>query len=275
MMNLAGKTPEFVRHVFGRELEKAGVPIFSQPCSSGEVMQDIVGVMEFAGGQRVTFRRAWYYVMVSATQKVPQAVAAKLNKKWSAEVRVEGYAGGKEADQDVDSWHVDTQEGLNALATMFRENYGFPKKVQPLVPDEGILKGMETRIFQADVYMISNGSAQVYYAVLNHHKIPVLPHPLSSYLNAPCGVDAVLCLYRQLKTLVENTKGPDRVEKMDYATGFLSQCKVLNYGDGDMEIALKLDEGRLATEIMFRDDREEMREHFLEELDKAIAALTS
>jgi hypothetical protein len=75
--------------------------------------------------------------------------------------------------------------------------------------------------------------------------------------------------------LVENTKGPDRVEKMDYATGFLSQCKVLNYGDGDMEITLKLDESRLAAEIMFRDDREEMREHFLEELDKAIAALTS
>lgn len=68
------------------------------------------------------FRRAWYYwVCTTNNWPVPEDTARSFNETWGKQVRVEGFAGDQDVSGPVDSYHVDTVEGLNALAKMLTE----------------------------------------------------------------------------------------------------------------------------------------------------------
>jgi len=67
------------------------------------------------------FRRAWYYWCCNTVKRsVPLEIAKEFNETWREVVRVDGFAGGQDVRRDVDAYHVDTQEGLDALGALIR-----------------------------------------------------------------------------------------------------------------------------------------------------------
>jgi hypothetical protein len=65
------------------------------------------------------FRRAWYYWVCTTDENnaIPETTAQELNKVWGEQVRAEGFAGGiSDLHGPMSSYHVDTLEGLKALA---------------------------------------------------------------------------------------------------------------------------------------------------------------
>lgn len=74
----------------------------------------------YAHGWR--FYRAWYYWCAHdcGANAVRREVAEEFNREWREQVRVDGFAGGKDVQGDVDGYHVDTVEGLAALAALLR-----------------------------------------------------------------------------------------------------------------------------------------------------------
>jgi hypothetical protein len=76
-----------------------------------------------------TFERAWYY-WVARGNHIPFEVADKLHEAHGKDVRVCGHCGcpsprewydGIRHEPGVPLYHVDTQEGLNALADAIRK----------------------------------------------------------------------------------------------------------------------------------------------------------
>jgi len=109
-----------------RELEMAKIPFDDSFGShTREVPSAIIG---FLNGWR--FRRAWYY-WVAETRETPLLFryADELHAAHGREVRVDGHCGCPAPrewhNQDwhigVSLYHVDTQEGLNALAEMIKK----------------------------------------------------------------------------------------------------------------------------------------------------------
>ena len=117
MKNAAGdvQCDEYIR----RELEDAGLdPIFLYSAQGhSEVPTRYQG--ELFGWH---FRRAWYY-WVCWGPAIPFDIADELHKAFGQEVRVAGHCGcpaprewyHNDYDKGVPDYHVDTQEGLNAL----------------------------------------------------------------------------------------------------------------------------------------------------------------
>jgi hypothetical protein len=76
--------------------------------------------------------RRWYYWSIDTKKPLPVKIARKLNDVAGSEVRAFGFAGGmdnnmikswsKEA-RGVDSWHVDTKEGLQLLTDTLKDFY--------------------------------------------------------------------------------------------------------------------------------------------------------
>ncbi|MGB0972129.1 MAG: hypothetical protein ACPGVG_14395, partial [Mycobacterium sp.] len=121
MKNLAGH-PYADQHC-SEELNLAGVPIVRLDDIPGyEVRSRIQGQLgEFH------FRRCWYYWSVCGP--MPLDVARRIHQQAGDTVRTAGYAGGIDPDvwaewpcpdrpkeTHVDSYHVDSQEGLDLLA---------------------------------------------------------------------------------------------------------------------------------------------------------------
>ncbi len=117
MKNLAGIPTPTANLFVSVELAKAGVSAFEIDVQrDGEVKASLIGVFATSSGQEVVCRRAWYYWVVSLKQPLSYEDAKRLNEKWAGKVRVDGYAGGKEPGKHgVYHYHVDTQDGLNAL----------------------------------------------------------------------------------------------------------------------------------------------------------------
>ena len=68
-----------------------------------------------------TFSRAWYYWRADTVGGIPLKEAKAFNEKWGRQVRADGHAGGKDAlVHFVNSYHVDTLEGLKTLAALIR-----------------------------------------------------------------------------------------------------------------------------------------------------------
>ncbi len=70
------------------------------------------------------FHRAWYYwIAVAENQRyfVPADTAMVLHERWGSVVRTDGFAGGKVPDGPVDSYHIDTPDGLAALIEVLKE----------------------------------------------------------------------------------------------------------------------------------------------------------
>jgi hypothetical protein len=127
MMNLAGETKADL-HIL-EELAEAGIHVIEGARSRGEVPYTLTGKLG-----DWSFARAWYYWMAKAQdgKGLPLEVATELHhRKYSVKgeqksgtcgqaIRVDGHAGCPKPIGMVHSYHIDTQEGLNALAGAIR-----------------------------------------------------------------------------------------------------------------------------------------------------------
>jgi len=68
------------------------------------------------------FMRAWYYWFAQGPA-IRESVARDFNEKWGEQVRVDGFAGGQNVTGPVDSYHIDTVEGLMAFAELIRNSH--------------------------------------------------------------------------------------------------------------------------------------------------------
>lgn len=107
------------------ELTAAGIEIEEHDFlirMCGEVPTKIIGSL--AGW---SFRRAWRY-WVAEGPGVPPEEAEQFHRIWGQQVRVAGHAGCPSPlayyhGFAVGSYHIDTQEGLNAFADLLRSIY--------------------------------------------------------------------------------------------------------------------------------------------------------
>jgi len=101
------------------ELRQAGIPIVSFPDNRGEVPATIKGKLG-----SWTFERFWYY-WVARGGPLDFTTADILHRIHGQVVRVAGHCGSpaprewyhRPHHKGVDNYHVDTQAGLNALAS--------------------------------------------------------------------------------------------------------------------------------------------------------------
>lgn len=102
------------------ELEEAAIPLQEKDLTKNEVPASYIGV--FHGWE---FTRQWVYWSADNIngEPIPVERAKTLNSLLGRSVRVDGYAGGKknhEITKGVESYHIDTQDGLNILAAVIR-----------------------------------------------------------------------------------------------------------------------------------------------------------
>lgn len=107
------------------ELESAGITHAKLPemmRKNNEVKTVIIGDMHGWG-----FERAWYYWRADGPG-IPCDVATELHEKFGTEVRVAGHCGCPSPLEwyhgfAVSNYHVDTPEGLKALADVIKRIY--------------------------------------------------------------------------------------------------------------------------------------------------------
>lgn len=114
--NLAGghKGPMYS----AKELVLAGIPFIDGPIY-GETKSSVIGTLD-----GWVFTRAWYYWIAQTSGKTLAYTAAnRLNVDWGDQVRAYGFGGGTSlAAKLPESYHIDTQEGLSALAAAIRSS---------------------------------------------------------------------------------------------------------------------------------------------------------
>lgn len=109
--------------VLRAELEKAGIEVESHNWfrrNSGEVKTSIMGSLH-----GWIFKRAWLY-WTAEGPGIELAAADRLHAEHGMSVRVAGHCGCPSPKEwfhglAVGHYHVDDQEGLNALAATIRE----------------------------------------------------------------------------------------------------------------------------------------------------------
>ena len=124
MDNLAGCELDNGTKVAREELEFAGIDVLELPASmttSGEVKIKVAGNIDRWG-----FHRAWYYWVVKGPGLALE-YAVPLDEKWGKEARVDGDCACRGAafwgkGQSINLYHVDTKEGLKALADAIRKS---------------------------------------------------------------------------------------------------------------------------------------------------------
>lgn len=124
--NLAGV--ETCDETMRKELEEAGIVIDVLPRilgNCGEVPYRVIGSIPTGGVGYWSFIRAWRYWVVEGPGLALED-ATELHESHGTSVRVNGHCGcpsPKEQNGNfaTGDYHVDTQEGLNALATMIRK----------------------------------------------------------------------------------------------------------------------------------------------------------
>lgn len=109
------------------ELRDAGIEVFKFPFSiRGEVPAKIVGSLSMW-----SFERAWYYWRAKGPG-LPVEVAERLHASYGTVVRVDGHCGCPSPREwfkgfGVGSYHVDSPDGLKALADAIRSVYDATK----------------------------------------------------------------------------------------------------------------------------------------------------
>ena len=126
MENLACRNPtaadiDRVTATCRAELKAAGIEVVEMApfADNREVPSRAVGQLSMWG-----FRRAWYY-WVATGPGIPPEIAERLHATHGKDVRVDGHCGCPSPREwfkgfAVGCYHVDTQEGLNALADTIR-----------------------------------------------------------------------------------------------------------------------------------------------------------
>ena len=71
------------------------------------------------------FERSWYYYRADGAG-IPPDLAEEFHKTWGRQVRVSGHCGCPSPLEwyegfAVDSYHIDTQEGLNAFVALLNQ----------------------------------------------------------------------------------------------------------------------------------------------------------
>jgi hypothetical protein len=125
--NPSSDTVAEVTAIAKAELEAAGIDVTIlriTPC--GEVPSQAFGGLSMWG-----FRRAWYY-WIATGPGLPVEVAEKLHAAHGTQVRVDGHCGCPSPREwfkgfGVGCYHVDSQEGLKALANAIRSVYDASK----------------------------------------------------------------------------------------------------------------------------------------------------
>lgn len=119
-LNYAGKTDKDKE--IASELKQAGIKVHECELlrDSGEVKTSILGSLGKWG-----FRRAWSY-WIADGPGIPPNYAEELHKNFGKVVRVDGHCGCPSPKEwlsgfAVGLYHVDSQEGLNALARTIRQ----------------------------------------------------------------------------------------------------------------------------------------------------------
>ncbi len=120
MENLAGRAD--CNEVILRELAEANIP----PMPVDNRRREVAAVV---GGQLpgALFERAWYYWVAQIPSGLPLDCARKIHEAHGRYVRVGGDCTAPSPDEwvargynDIDIYHVDTMEGLKALAEAIR-----------------------------------------------------------------------------------------------------------------------------------------------------------
>lgn len=118
--NKAGKHAD-TDDVLAAELEKAGITIERHEMfrNQGEVSTAVVGTLH-----GWLFKRAWYY-WTAEGPGIELAAAEALHEQHGNSVRVDGHCGCPSPREwfkglACGNYHVDDQEGLNALAETIR-----------------------------------------------------------------------------------------------------------------------------------------------------------
>ena len=117
---------EEVTAIAKAELEAAGIEAVRIPLLGGEVPSKVFGELSMWG-----FRRAWYY-WVANGPGLPVEVAERLHASHGTQVRVAGHCGCPSPREwykgfGVGSYHVDSPEGLKALADALLSVYDASK----------------------------------------------------------------------------------------------------------------------------------------------------
>lgn len=118
--NRAGDHPDNDA-ILRNELENAGIDVHSLDLfrGRGEVVSSIMGTLH-----GWSFKRAWNY-WIAEGPGIPVEDAEKLHAEYGQEVRVAGHCGCPSPGKWFQGlacglYHVDTQDGLNALAKTIR-----------------------------------------------------------------------------------------------------------------------------------------------------------
>lgn len=95
----------------------------------------------FASKFRWKFERRWYYYAATGPG-IPPEKAEEFHKTWGKQVRVDGHCGCPsplewEHGFAVGSYHIDTQEGLNAFVELLRSIY-IPNEVDSPDPTRSV-----------------------------------------------------------------------------------------------------------------------------------------
>lgn len=116
--------PEGVDAILIAELEEAGIEWQKFECMRGshEPHSSVIGCINAWG-----FQRAWYY-WVCKGPGIPPEDAERLHAEHGTSVRVNGHCMCPSPLESckgfaVGLYHVDNQEGLNALASVIRDIY--------------------------------------------------------------------------------------------------------------------------------------------------------
>lgn len=163
MINLAKRPDDTASHqevdrIVLSELSQAGIEPegpFEFLRKRGEVPSAYVGNLCMWG-----FERFWTY-WVAKGPGVPPDEAQAFHEKWGRVVRVEGHCGCPSPLEwckgfAVNSYHIDTQEGLNAFAALLRSIY-VEKVEEPPAPPEPTrtLKGKLSQTIVRPVYPVN------------------------------------------------------------------------------------------------------------------------
>jgi hypothetical protein len=129
MQNLAGHPNATA--LCAVELQAANIRIVALDEPYGEPRSLVAGQVG-----AFTFRRAWVYWIVNGTMSKAHAHAINTAERppteresrysggeqtWGDVIRVDGFAGGRDVTGPVDSWHIDTEDGLAYFAVRLRE----------------------------------------------------------------------------------------------------------------------------------------------------------
>ncbi len=116
---------KMVDQVVYAELKEADIPIIGPHeflRHNREVPTAYMGELAMWG-----FRRAWYY-WTAEGPGIPADKAEEFHKDWGTQCRVEGHCGCPSPLEwrhgfAIGSYHIDTQEGLNAFVKLLKPIY--------------------------------------------------------------------------------------------------------------------------------------------------------